>query len=87
MAAPHRPSPEPLQTDDLRVVLAGTALWIGLLAVLLLRGLTANDVLWRWVWVCVAGVFLGAVGIRQVRRRKRSSGSEHKPPTTPKRRS
>ncbi len=78
MAAPHRPPPEPLQTDDMRVVVVGTSLWVGVLVVLLVRGVTTSDLASRWVWVCIAGVFLGTVGMRQVTRRKRISGHDEK---------
>lgn len=52
------------------VVAVGTALWaIGLVLALVLHGRLADDGRGDWVWVAAAGVFLGLVGLRHVRRR------------------
>jgi len=83
MAAPHRPPPEPLRTDDLRVLVAGTALWAGALAILLLRGFMTGDLPTRWAWACVAGLLLGGVGIRMIRRRQRAEPADHDRPQAP----
>lgn len=55
------------------MVLVGTALWLIGLVVAFVRsdGLSAPEAS-RWFWVCVAGVFLGLVGVRTVRRRERT---------------
>jgi Protein of unknown function (DUF2530) len=69
--ATRRPDPEPLRSDDRRVVLVGTAAW----AVLLLLAGVARSTLvaqgrgW-WLWTPVAGVLLGLYGLRAIRRRR-----------------
>jgi hypothetical protein len=71
MAVPRRPDPQPLESDDVAVVAAGTALWaLGLVAAVVLRGPLAAAGNGSWVWVCAAGVFLGLVGLRHVHRRR-----------------
>ena len=71
MAAPRRPDPEPLRTDDVRAVTIGTVAWAVLLVVLLILGDRLDEQgRGSWVWVAAAGVFLGLVGLRTVRRRR-----------------
>jgi hypothetical protein len=68
---PRRPAPEPLQTDEVRVVMVGTALFaLGLVLTLAFHGRLADDGRGDWVWITVCGVLLGLVGIRSVRRRR-----------------
>jgi hypothetical protein len=71
MAAPRRPDPEPLETDDVRAVTVGTVAW-GVLLVVLLAAYGRLDDGGRgsWVWIAAAGFGLGLVGVRHVRRRK-----------------
>lgn len=64
MRTNRRPAPEPLETNDTLVVALGTAAWAVALVVLLIVGDRE-----RWAWVAAAGVFLGLVGLRHVRRR------------------
>lgn len=64
MRTNRRPAPEPLETNDALVVALGTAGWAVALVVLLIVG--DRD---EWVLVAAAGVFLGLVGLRHVRRR------------------
>ncbi|MCZ2836323.1 DUF2530 domain-containing protein [Modestobacter sp. VKM Ac-2985] len=64
MPAPTRPSPPPLQVDTVRVVLAGTALWVIALVVLLFLGDRVDPV---WTWTCVAGVVLPGLGLLLMR--------------------
>jgi hypothetical protein len=60
-----------LETDDVRIVGLGTALWlVALLACLLLRNRLSDDGRDSWVWVTLAGAFLGVVGLRYVVRRR-----------------
>lgn len=68
MAANRRPDPEPLETDDVRLITLGTLAWLVVLVVLLVTD--AGGERDRWVWVAAAGTFLGLVGIRHVRRRR-----------------
>ena len=71
MAAPRRPDPEPLRTDDVTAVTVGTIAWAVLLVVLLvLHNRLEDQGRESWVWVAAAGLFLGLVGIRTVRRRR-----------------
>jgi hypothetical protein len=71
MAAPRRPDPEPLVTDDVKIVTFGTVLWaVALVAALALRGRLDDDGRDSWVWVAAAGLVLGLIGIRHVRRRR-----------------
>lgn len=60
-----------METDDVSIVTLGTVLWaLGLVAALLLRDRLDDQGRDSWVWVAAAGLFLGLVGIRQVRRRR-----------------
>ncbi len=71
----RRPDPEPLQTDDRRTVLVGITLW----AVLLLATIIGYEPLvdsgrgW-WVWTPVAGIVLGLLGLRYLRKRDERTG-------------
>lgn len=47
-----------MQTDDRLVAAAGTAAWAVALVVLLIVDLPKDD-RW-WIWVCVAGMAIGA---------------------------
>lgn len=66
-----------MDTPDLPVVLVGTGLWLVGLVVTFVRSDALSAPEWsRWFWVCAAGVFLGLVGVRTVRRRDRTQGDE-----------
>jgi hypothetical protein len=72
MQSPRRPDPEPLETDDVRIVAIGTALWVlALVLTLIFRGRLSDNGNEDWVWIALAGAFLGLIGIRHVRRRHR----------------
>ncbi|MEJ5946226.1 DUF2530 domain-containing protein [Pseudokineococcus basanitobsidens] len=66
-----RPTPPAPRTDDRRAALAGLAVWVvSLVVVLAQRGpLVADDRGW-WVWCCVAGTALGLVGLVHLQRRE-----------------
>ena len=69
--AEHHPDPEPLETDDGRVVLAGTVAWALALAVLsVLRLAGVGDVRTWWLGMCGYGIALGLYGVRHCRRRQ-----------------
>lgn len=71
MVTPRRPDPEPTESDDVAVVTVGTVLWaVGLLVSVVLRDRLDGQGRGDWVWVTAAGVLLGLVGIRYVRRRR-----------------
>src|SRR5664280_2132437 len=63
MAAPRRPDPAPLETDDVRVVAIGTALWaVAFFVLLAVRArLAAHHTSW-WLATCAVGVVLGLAG-------------------------
>lgn len=70
----RRPDPEPLETDDVRLVAAGTVLWLVALAVLLVLKAAGTDVHGWWLWMCGAGFGLGLIGVRYcVNRRTRNA--------------
>ena len=55
------------------VVTVGTALWaLGLVATLVLHDRLTEHGNGDWAWIMAAGLFLGLVGIRHVRRRRAS---------------
>ncbi len=67
----QRPDPPPLETDDVKVVAAGTALWaLGLLVLAVLRLTGAAEVRDWWMGMCGYGIVLGLYGIRYCRRRR-----------------
>ena len=59
MAHSRRPVPPPLEANDRRVTIVGTAAWAVALAVLLVlrERIPASD-RW-WIWTCVVGVAMG----------------------------
>jgi hypothetical protein len=61
---PARQAPPPLRVDTVRVVLAGTALWVVALVVLLVLGDRVDRM---WTWSCVAGIALAGVGLGVMR--------------------
>jgi hypothetical protein len=76
-----------METDDLRVVALGTVLWVlALVAALVFHDRLADHDHSDWVWVALAGVFLGLVGLRHVRRRDRAlATTSPNPPPPPSR--
>ena len=62
---------EPLYVDGVRTMAVGTGLWVvALVAMLPFVGtLRANGQL-PWLWVCLAGVGLGLIGLEYCRRRR-----------------
>jgi MFS family permease len=60
-----------VEPDAVTVITVGTVLWaVGLVVALLLHGRLADHGNGDWVWITVAGVVLGLMGIRIVRRRR-----------------
>ena len=71
MPPPRRPDPEPLETDDVKVVLVGTALWLlALVVTAVFHDRLADDDRGDWVWIALAGFLLGLVALRHVLRRR-----------------
>ena len=59
MAQSRRPAPPPLEANDRRVTIVGTAAWAAALVVTLaLREQIPASDRW-WVWTCAAGVAMG----------------------------
>ncbi len=73
----RRPDPEPLQTNDVLIVGGGTVLWAVALAVLLVLKAAGTDVHDWWWQMCLAGMALGLLGLRSVRRRRGATAPEH----------
>jgi hypothetical protein len=67
---PLRPDPPPLETDDVKIVAAGTSLWLVALVVLLVLKAAGTDVHDWWLAMCASGFLLGLVGIRYCRNRR-----------------
>ncbi|HJX43580.1 MAG TPA: DUF2530 domain-containing protein [Geodermatophilus sp.] len=61
---PLRPAPPPLHVDTARVVLAGIAVWVLALVVVLLLGDRLDRM---WTWTCVAGIVLPFGGLAIMR--------------------
>jgi hypothetical protein len=61
---PTKQAPPPLRVDTARVVLAGTALWVVALVVLLLLGDRVDRV---WTSTCVAAIALAVLGLALMR--------------------
>jgi hypothetical protein len=67
---PRRPDPPPLETDDVKIVAGGTALWAVAAVVLGIVRLTGRDVHTWWIAMCVSGAALGLLGVRYCQRRR-----------------
>jgi multidrug transporter EmrE-like cation transporter len=57
-------APPPLQVDTARVVLAGTAVWVVALVVLLFLGDRVDRL---WTWTCLAAIALAVLGLGVMR--------------------
>lgn len=66
----RRPDPEPLETDDARIVAAGGLLWLVALLVLGALKAAGSDVHTWWLVMCAYGALLGLIGVRFCRRRQ-----------------
>ena len=70
MKLAQRPDPEPLETDDVKIVAGGTALWGLALVVLVIARLAGADVRGWWIAMCACGAALGLLGVRYCQRRR-----------------
>ena len=71
MPITRRPDPEPLETNDVAIVTVGTVLWaVALVVSLVFHDRLANGGNESWIWIFLAGTFLGLIGVRYVRRRR-----------------
>lgn len=73
MTRPSRPTPAPVEVDDVKIIAACTGLWLIALVVLLVGFRDALDRRGQgWViWAGVAGFVLGVLGVAYCARRKR----------------
>jgi hypothetical protein len=69
---PHRPpAPEPIETDEVRVVTVGTLLWgLAFLALLPFAERLSPAGAGQWLWTCATGFCLGLLGIVYCRHRR-----------------
>lgn len=66
-----RPDPDPLETDDVKIVLVGTALWsVALVVLLVLLVADVTEVRGWWLGMCGYGIALGLYGVRYCRKRQ-----------------
>jgi hypothetical protein len=71
-----------MESDDVLVITVGTALWaVGLVATLVLHDRLSEHGNGDWAWIMAAGLFLGLVGIRHVRRRRTALRAGQTDPT------
>lgn len=72
MSTPRRPAPPPLEGNDRVMIGVITAGWaVALVVLLVLRDQLAAADRW-WVWVAVAGVCMGGLGLGYVPHLKKS---------------
>jgi hypothetical protein len=68
----EQPAIESLDVDGVRAVEVGTGLWlVAFLALLPFYSRLKDDGHGWWLWTCLAGFGLGALGIEYCRRRAR----------------
>lgn len=79
----RRPDPEPLRTNDVPIVAAGTGLWAGALIVLVLMRARGAQVETWWMAMCVCGIALGLIGIRYCQHMQRSRDRAEPPVRSP----
>ena len=83
MKVARRPDPEPLETDDVRIVAGGTALWAVALVVLTVARLAGADVHGWWIALCACGFLLGLAGVRYCQRRRDAIARDRAVAATP----
>lgn len=64
MPRPTKQAPPPLQVETVPVVLAGTAVWVVALIVLLVLGDRVDRM---WTWTCAAAIALAVLGLGVMR--------------------
>ena len=79
-----------METDDVRIVAIGTALWlVALVATLVFHDRLAEHDNGDWVWIALAGIFLGfaRAALRRRRQRPPPRAADRPAPPTDRRRS
>jgi uncharacterized protein DUF2530 len=85
MPPPRRPDPEPLETDDVKVVVVGTAVWfVALVLTTVFHSRLADDGRGDWVWIALAGFLLGLVALRHAVRRRAAMRRDAAATATPR---
>lgn len=81
---PLRPSPEPVQFDGTKLVVAGSIAWfVGFVVLLFMKSELDAAGQTVWLWTCLAGWVLGLLGIGLMRWQAstaRRRGPEAQPP-------
>lgn len=68
---PLRPSPPPLEANDVAIVGTGTALWfVAFLVLLPFHSTLQAHGHGNWPWVCLSGGLLGLIGVWYCRARR-----------------
>ncbi|WP_407912066.1 DUF2530 domain-containing protein [Kitasatospora sp. NE20-6] len=68
---PLRPSPPPLEANDVAIVGGGTVLWFVAFVVLLpFQGALSDHGHGSWPWICLSGGLLGLIGLWYCRARR-----------------
>jgi hypothetical protein len=70
----RRPTPPPLEANEVAIAVTGTVAWavaLVVLAVFFRADLDRHDASW-WLWACGLGIALGLYGLRFALRRRRS---------------
>ena len=70
MKIAQRPDPEPLETDDVKIVAGLGILWAIALVVLVVAKLAGSDIRNWWIGMCGYGVALAVIGVRYCQRRR-----------------
>jgi len=64
---------EPLDVDGVRTMIVGSVLWaVALVAMLPFIGTLRDNGRLTWLWICLAGLGLGLVGVEYCRRRRKA---------------
>lgn len=83
MKVARRPDPEPLETDDVKIVAGGTTLWFVALVALVIARLVGADVETWWIGMCAYGAVLGLLGVRYCQRRREAIARDRAVAQTP----
>ncbi|KJK57918.1 DUF2530 domain-containing protein [Saccharothrix sp. ST-888] len=86
---PLRPSPPPLEANDVMIVGSGTVLWfVAFLVLLPFHSTLDRNGHGNWPWICLAGGCLGLIGLwycrarRDAIRRSEAAAQDTEPPAT-----
>ena len=83
MKLARRPDPEPLESDEVRLVMGGTALWALAFLVLVVARVAGADIHRWWMTMCACGAVMGLVGLRYCLRRRAAIARDRAVAPTP----